>query len=224
MTGQLIQPKNELLNTNIYVDYESICRLLKREYPGSPVNLDFIRVILDKYRKEQGRNIIDCIVYFNFDTETLPRGQQSVLYQYGIQFRHVDENHDTYGNLTLAADVITTLYKNPKIHKFVIISSGWNTTPLLKQIKSENKSAEAIFTKKDFEPGISEFVEHYEYIEDIIHGSPEVKVADGEPLLNVKEPGQVKTGDTSDEETVELLFYGADAWWCVTQKQLIKFH
>lgn len=175
MTGRWIQPKNKLLNTNIYIDYESICQLLI-QYGGNPMELNFFRVILDKYRKNYSLNIVDCIAYCNFEKESFPRNQQTVLQNYGIQFRHVAENHKKCSDLLLATDVITTLYKNPNIHKFVIISSGWDTTPLLRLIKYENKSADAIFTKPDFDPVVSGYVEHYEYIEDIFHLRPEMVV------------------------------------------------
>jgi hypothetical protein len=225
MSGQLILPKNETLNANIYIDYESICQLLK-QYGTNTMELDFFRVILDKYRRSARLNIVDCIAYCNFEKETFPRDRQTLYYNNGIQFRHVAEYHRNCSDLMMTAEVITTLFKNPKINKFVIISSGWNTLPLLRQIKHENKSADAIFTKSDFDPSVSGYVEHYEYLEDLFHLTPEMTVskADMEPETLADQDELEQNIQREAMGIVKLLFYGSNSWWSVTRKQVVRFH
>ena len=58
MVSQLIQQKNELLNANIYVDYENIFELLKK-YGVNPIEIGFFPVILEKMRNEYKLNIVD---------------------------------------------------------------------------------------------------------------------------------------------------------------------
>jgi len=226
MAVRSIQPKNELLNANIYIDYESICKLLRR-YGNNPMELNFFQVILDYYKNVHKLNIIDCIVYCDFEKEAFPRKHQTALYNCGIRFRHVAPSGKDHNNLMMAVNAITTLYKNPNINVFVLISSGWDMVPLLKLIKYENKAVYVNFSRQDFDLDVSNFVAYCEYLEDIFNLKSEKIVPEEAPEVGFL-PDQIdllyRGCDTPRPVKAARLFSSSAMWRGIARWQVNRLH
>ncbi len=106
--------------------------------------------------------------YGNFEKKLFQGKHQTALQKLGLQTRHSANNGKNCSDLMLAVDTLTILYKNPNIHVFIIVSSDRDLIPLLKAIKYENKIAYVISTKYGFDPVVSNYADHHEYIEDIL--------------------------------------------------------
>lgn len=169
-------------------------------------------------------NIIDCIAYCNFEKGSFPRNHQTDLQNYGIQFRHVSDHGKNCSDLMMTTDVITTLYKNPNIYKFALIAGGWDITPLLKLIRLENKSAAAILSKDDYDPDISCFVEHWDFLEDIFNLAPKIVKPDQAQEINFMGQDNLIVNNTPKiMEHKNLSHYRFNAW-NGANKQGIRFH
>ncbi|MCL6591589.1 MAG: NYN domain-containing protein [Firmicutes bacterium] len=167
MTISMIQPTNTLLNTIVYVDYENISELLQRGLKD-PLKMEFFRVIRVKLQ-ESGLKIVDFIVYGNFEKDSQSQRLQSLLRGMGFQARQASVNPKNSGDLEITVDALRTLYKNPNISVFVIISSGRDFIPLLKTIKFENKISYVFSTRNGFNQVMAEYADFHEYLEDIFH-------------------------------------------------------
>ena len=212
MKTQIAQQKNKLLNATIYVDYENIFELLKR-YGVNPLEMDFFPVIFDKFRNNYHLNVIDCILYCNFEKKPFQGRHQTILQNLGLQTRHSASNGKNCSDLMLTVDTLTTLYKNPNIDVFVIISSDRDIIPLLKAIKYENKFACVISTNYGFNPVVSRYADYHEYIEDIFNLTPEM-------LSCVEDPrpeaffvhSDFSNHDIENAKEVSRLLYSSDIW------------
>jgi uncharacterized LabA/DUF88 family protein len=214
LTNQLLRIKQNLINASIYVDYENIYELLK-EYGKTPLEINFFSVILQKLQTEHQLNVVDFMVYCNFEKNTFDRRHQTELRGLGLQTRHSANNGKNSGDLELTVDALRTLYKNSNIDVFVIISSDRDIIPLIKAIKYENKIAYVLSTKIGFNRIVAKYADHHEYIEDIFglsdllrkpHQNPEDKVAvhfDGSNL----DPNSIARA-----QEVSKLFYESKVW------------
>lgn len=167
MVSQPVQPNPGFLNAIVYTDYENICQLL-RQYRQDPLAIDFFRII-KKNLRETNLNIIDFIVYANFEKQSMGAKQQTQLRVMGLETRQTFNHGKNSGGLELTVDVARTLYKNPHINVFVIISRGHDIIPLLKAIKSENKFTYLISSRNGFHQTVIEHADFHEYLEDIFH-------------------------------------------------------
>lgn len=165
MITQTLQTDNSMMNAIVFVDYENISELLKK-YGKAPLEIDFFQVIKAKL-KESRLNIIDFIVYSNFEKKSLNNKEQTLLRTIGLQTRHASNNGKNSGDLELTVDALRVLYKNPNINVFVIISSDRDIIPLLKAIKYENKVSYVLSTKNGFNQIVAEYADTHDYIEDI---------------------------------------------------------
>ncbi|MCL6589635.1 MAG: NYN domain-containing protein [Firmicutes bacterium] len=161
VTGHL----HGLNNTVVYVDYENIAEIL-RQSGNDPLKIDFFRVIQGRLRAAN-LNIIDFIVYSNFEKRSWTTRQQTYLRTLGLQTRQASNNGKNSSDLELTVDALRTLYKTPSIHVFVIISSDRDIIPLLKAIKYESKYSYVISTRLGFNQVVAEYADAHEYIEDI---------------------------------------------------------
>jgi hypothetical protein len=161
----MIQLTNYLLNTIVYIDFETISELLQRN-SEDPLKLEFFRVIQEKLQKSDLK-IIDFIVYGNFEKDPQSQRLQTLLRSRGFQARQASYNKENSGELELTVDALRTLYKNPNISVFIIISNGWDFIPLLKTIKFENKISYVLSPKNSFNQAVAEYADFHEYLEDI---------------------------------------------------------
>lgn len=174
MTG-MIHHHTDLF-ANVYIDYENVWALLQR-YGTDPMALDFFSVILDRLKKNCNLNIVDCIAYCNFERRSFNGRIQTAIQQFGVQTRHSANSTKNCSDLQLTVDALLALSKSPHLMVFVIISSDRDMIPLLKAIKSENKSTFLISTRLGFNRIVAEYADHHEYLEDIFDLVPEMLTA-----------------------------------------------
>jgi uncharacterized LabA/DUF88 family protein len=199
----LIQQK---LTAAAYIDYENIIGLLKTHFSVNPLELNFFGVILDRLRNHYQLNIIEIKAFCNFERKELQGRHQSLLQWMGVQTRHTANNGKNSGDLELTADALRSLYKNPAIEVFVVISSDGDIIPLLKSIKYENKKTYVISCRIGFNGSISNYADLQEYVEDIFK-LEKPATTDGEFL----ELGSINGDPTyldleRCEELIDLLF------------------
>jgi uncharacterized LabA/DUF88 family protein len=214
MVSQLIELKNELLNAIVYVDYENIFELLKK-YGVSPGEINFFPVVLDKFRNVYKLNVIECVVYCNFEKKPFQGREQTVLQNLGLQTRHAASNGKNCSDLMLTVDALSTLYKNPNINVFVIVSSDRDMIPLLKTIKYENKVTYILSTRYGFNPVVSEHADYHEYIEDMFNLTLNPFVNQEEPELDIVFRGRIFNPEEArieDAQEVSKLLYSSNIW------------
>lgn len=212
MVSQLLQQKNELFNATIHIDYENIFELL-RKYGTNPLEINFFPVILDKFKNTYKLNIIECVAYCNFEKKSLQGRHQTILHNLGIQTRHAASNGKNCGDLMLTVKTLTTLYKNPNIDVFVIISSDRDMIPLLEAIKYENKTTYVLSTKYGFNPVVSCYADYHEYIEDIFDLKPEMMVKETERNFDLYiMQNNHNEKDIENAKEVSRLLYSSNVW------------
>lgn len=216
MINQALQVKNELPHTMVYADYENILELLK-SFGKDPLQMDFFRVIQDKLAVDE-LNIVDFIIYGNFEGKTLNCKHQTHLRALGLQTRHACNSGKNSGDLELTVDVLKDLYKNPHINLFVLISSDRDIIPLLKAIKYENKLSYVISTQNGFNQTVAKYADFHEYIEDIFHLDPP------DPSTLLQDPAEAIIGiedidvkaanpmDIGRAQEVARYFYQSNIW------------
>ncbi|HEX3046985.1 MAG TPA: NYN domain-containing protein [Bacillota bacterium] len=199
------------MNAIVFMDYENISERLKK-YGKDPLEIDFFQVIQGKL-KEAKLNIIDFIVYGNFEKKTLNPKQQTFLRTSGIQTRHTANNGKSSADLELTVEALRVLFKNPSINIFVIISSERDVIPLLKAIKYENKVSYVISTRQGFNQIVAGYADFHEYIEEIFGltaGPAEAEVTEKNPEI---------------EKAVEVtrLFYESRKWSRYNSPKWIRY-
>jgi uncharacterized LabA/DUF88 family protein len=214
MVSQLIELKNELLNAIVYVDYENIFELLKK-YGVCPGEINFFPVILEQFRNIYKLNVIECIVYCNFEKKPFQGREQTILQNLGLQTRHAASNGKNCSDLMLTVDALSTLYKNPNIDVFVVVSSDRDMIPLLKTIKYENKVACILSTRYGFNPVVSEYADYHEYIEDIFKINYDSLISQDEPESDIIIRGKnfnPEEARIEDAQEVSKLLYSSNIW------------
>jgi uncharacterized LabA/DUF88 family protein len=210
-----IESKNRQTNAVVYVDYENIHELLQK-YGVNLLEIDFFPILLDRFRNQYHLNIVECIVYGNFEKKAFQGKQQTTLQRLGLQTRHSSRNGKNCSDLMLTVDALTTLYKNPGIQAFVIISSDRDMIPLIGAIKYENKLAYMLSTKYGFNPGVSYYPDQHEYLEDIFHLSLAPPVT---KILMDFDAGQIGVQQDAMQHAKEVsqLLYHSNVWKAYSQ-------
>ena len=165
---QTIQNTNDQYNAVVYVDYENIFQLLGR-YGADPLEINFFPIILRKLKEKYRLNVIDFVVYSNFERKPFADRHQTIIQAMGLETRHSANSGKNSGDLELTVDALRTLYKNPTVKVFVIISSDRDIIPLLKAIRYENRVTCVMSTRNGFNQIVTEYADHHEYLEDIFH-------------------------------------------------------
>ncbi len=169
MISKILDKKSNYANTCIYLDYENIFELLKR-YGVTPMQIDFFPKLKKRLNDTFKLNIIDFIVYGNFErTNLFDANHQTKLQSLGVQTRHTSNNGKNSGDLEITVDALNTLHKNHIVDVFILISSDRDIIPLIKAIKAENKITYVISTKNGFNKIVAEYADFHEYIEDIFN-------------------------------------------------------
>lgn len=211
MVSQLIEQKTELLNAAVYVDYENIFELLKK-YGVNPLDIDFFPVVLDLFRNTYNFNINNCNLYCNFEKKPFQGNHQAILQNYGLHTRHSASNGKNCSDLMLTVDALTSLYKNPNIDVFVIISSDRDMIPLLQAIKYENKLTYVLSTKYGFNPIVSRYADYHEYIEDIFNLTPEMLNEEKQDIDFLIEQDHLNNYDIENAKEISKLLYNSNVW------------
>lgn len=202
--------RDMVLNAMVYVDFENIENLLANYGIGIPEN-EFFKVIQAKL-KDTGLNIIDIIVYGNFEKNVK---QQTILRSMGLQTRHASSNGKNSSDLELTANALRDLFKNPNIDVFTIVSSDRDIIPLLKEIKYENKIAYVLSTRIGFNQIVARYADFHEYLEDIlcitlpdvpVNNQPLAAGPDDDDLLNPSPE------DIARAKEVARCFYESHIW------------
>ena len=209
-------------NAAIYVDYENIYELLKF-YGKNPFDIDFFPVIIKKLKNEYRFKIIEFIVYSNFEKKEFQGRHQTMIQKLGIETRHSSNSGKNCSDLELTVDALRTLYKNPNVDVFVLISSDRDIIPLIKAIKYENKIAFTISTRKGFNIVVTKYTDYHEYIEDIFNIKDELHhyedipeegcVRDVSGIVKFEDSRGTATADDIERaREVSKLFYGSNVW------------
>jgi uncharacterized LabA/DUF88 family protein len=216
LANTAFQSKNELLNAVVYADYENILELLKA-FGKDPLEMDFFKVIQDKLVAD-GLNIVDFIIYGNFEKKQSNCKHQTYFRSLGLQTRHSCNNGKSSSDLELTVDVLKDLYKNHNINIFIMISSDRDIIPLLKAIKYENKLSFIISTQNGFNQTVAKYADSHEYIEDIFQLEPLdpslYQQDETETIINIDDI-DVKTAnpmDISRAQEVARYFYQSHIW------------
>ncbi|HEX3046661.1 MAG TPA: NYN domain-containing protein [Bacillota bacterium] len=154
----------ERKNTVVFIDYTTLHESMRRS-GVNPIEINFFPVILERLNTVYELNVIECIVYAYFDS--LPDHHQTVLRQMGLTTRHLGRRERGCRNLLLSAEAITTLYENPTIDVFIIVSGDNALIPLLTAIHYKNKFTCLLALKADLDPDILNSVDFHEYLDDI---------------------------------------------------------
>jgi uncharacterized LabA/DUF88 family protein len=209
---KLLNINRNRINANIYVDYENIVELLKR-YGKNPLEIGFFPVILHLLKDKHKFNIIESIIYNNFEKKSLDGPQQSILQSLGLQTRHSSNAGKNSSDLELTVDALRTLYKNPVIDVFVIISSDRDIIPLLKAIKYENKITYVISTKIGFNEIVIQYADYHDYIEELFGLNPKILTEEFETKLNQNlDSTAITETDIGNAKEVSILFYNSNVW------------
>jgi len=209
-----MQLKN-FTNAAVYVDYENIYELLKF-YGKSPLDIDFFPLIIRKLKDEYKFKIIEFIVYCNFEKKEFQGKEQTLIQKLGIETRHSSNSGKNCSDLELTVDALRTLYKNPNVDVFVLISSDRDIIPLIKAIKYENKIAFTISTRKGFNLIVTKYTDYHEYIEDLFHLSLKEELKYSELPEVTAKSGDDFTAVTTEEieraKEVSKRFYNSNVW------------
>ncbi len=215
MANHIMELKN-FTNAAIYVDYENIYELLKF-YGKNPFDIDFFPIIINKLKNDYQFKIIEFIVYSNFEKKEFQGRQQTLIQKLGIETRHSSNSGKNCSDLEMTVDALRTLYKNPNVDVFVLISSDRDIIPLIKAIKYENKISFTISTKKGFNQIVTKYTDYHEYIEDIFH----LTLKEEPHNIDSPENGGLKFDDNCETITAEeidrakevsKLLYGSNVW------------
>jgi hypothetical protein len=113
----------------------------------------------------------------------------------------------------LTVDSLTTLFKNPNIDVFIIVSSDRDMIPLLKAIKYENKFAYVLSTKYGFNPVVSCYADYHEYIEDIFDLKAEMLLNEEvQEISLVINQTNLNENDIENAKEVSRLLYSSNIW------------
>jgi uncharacterized LabA/DUF88 family protein len=197
----------------VYIDFENISELLQKS-GHDPLEMNFFKVIPEKL-KEAGLNIIDIIVFGNFERNTLNGKQQTLLRAMGLQTRHASNNGKNSSDLELTVNALRDLFRNPNIEVFVIASSDRDIIPLLKEIRYENKHSFIITTRNGFNPTVIKYADSHEYIEDIFKLTPpDEAINNQDALLELIEidPATVGLAQVRRAREVARYFYKSHIW------------
>jgi uncharacterized LabA/DUF88 family protein len=196
-----------------YIDFENISELLKKS-GHDPLEMNFFKVIQEKL-KEAGLNIIDIIVFGNFEKNTLNGKQQTILRALGFQTRHASNNGKNSSDLELTVNALRDLFRNPNIEVFVIASSDRDIIPLLKEIRYENKHSFIITTRNGFNPTVIKYADSHEYIEDIFELTPQDPAIENQDALSELtgiDPATVGLAKVRRAREVARYFYKSHIW------------
>jgi uncharacterized LabA/DUF88 family protein len=202
-----------MMGTMVYVDFENIFEILKKS-GHDPLEMNFFKVIPEKL-KEAGLNIIDIIVFGNFEKNTLNGKQQTLLRAMGLQTRHASNNGKNSSDLELTVNALRDLFRNPNIEVFVIVSSDRDIIPLLKEIRYENKHSFIITTRNGFNPTVIKYADSHEYIEDIFKLTlPDPAIVDQDAVTELIkiDPATVSLAQVRRAREVARYFYKSHIW------------
>lgn len=164
-------------NMLIYIDYENIHFILKK-YHTNLQEKDFLNV-LKKHCKDRKYNILDIIVYCNYDINDLHESyHQTWLLQNNVEIRHTANKSKNFADLQIAVDVLEEVYCNTLVDGFIIISSDKDMMPLIKAIRRRDKIVELITTVKDCDFGVTVFPTSHCTLENLL----DIKNSDGSEI------------------------------------------
>jgi uncharacterized LabA/DUF88 family protein len=200
--------RNKRRNAAIFIDYENIFALLA-EYGVNPLDINFFPVILDRIR--QTYNISLCIAYCNFEHQSFQDKHQTTLHNFGIQTRHSVNSGKNSSDIMLTVDTVATLYRNPDISVFVLVSSDRDIIPILQELKLRQRQTYVLSTRNGFNKVVTTLVDKHEYIEDLFHITPEMLINHGGEKLNI----DISIDDVTKKEMeqaweVAQLFYSSN--------------
>jgi uncharacterized LabA/DUF88 family protein len=199
-------------NAVIYVDYENIYETLYH-YGVNLLEIDFFPVILDRLKTVHQINPIKCNVYFNLNKFN-PQ-HQNILQKLGLTLCPSMNKGKNSSDLMLAVDAITTLYENPTIDVFVIISSDRDMSPILSTVRCKGKLTYILTEKKATNPGLISEADIHEFVEDVFGLiGPQGKV-----FLTKMGRESITYREVSRARQVSMLLYSSEIWKICEERQ-----
>lgn len=164
----------------VLLDYENVHKILGK-YGESAQSKDLF-VKIREYCKTNGLDILDIIVYCNFDRPELTESfHQTWLQQNNIEVRHTSNNGKNYADLQIAIDALEQVYRNNNVNAIVLFSSDKDMIPLVKAIRRNDKSVYWITSVQDCAPGMDLFPNKHEILETLLN----IKDASGNPIVAI---------------------------------------
>ncbi|MBN1410748.1 MAG: NYN domain-containing protein [Spirochaetales bacterium] len=156
-----------LANGVIYVDYENIYKRLQ-DYGKNIIELNLVKK-MKQYFLEKGINVVDFIIYANFDEKDFHTSyHQTYLQGLGVATKHTPNNGKNSSDIQLVVDAMKSLYTCDIIDVFIVLSSDRDMLPLIQAIKQASKITYLITTRTGFERSMMNVPNFHEYIEDIL--------------------------------------------------------
>ena len=202
------------MNIAIYIDYENVCRRL-RKYNVHPIDdLNFFTSVVN-YFKQIDCNILKLVAYANFEDSDFSIQDQTKIHNYGVNVKHTSIDGKSSADMELVVDVLKDLYKMSVIDMFVIISNDRDYIPLIQAIKLENKKTFVLSTKNGFNEVVNVFADYHQFIEDLFEfqsrGFSLTENSDSKIVIGIDSNEITEDLDIKAKE-ISLLLYKSNIW------------
>ena len=137
------------IKTGIFMDYDNLFFSLRETFGVAPTEKilgeSLIDNILDTFKQD---HIVVCNAYADFQVITNLARETNTMYELQsrrINIRHVfgslskNENRKNASDIELSIDVMETLFKNPEIQRYVIISADSDMIPIMNRLRYADK-------------------------------------------------------------------------------------
>jgi hypothetical protein len=197
-------------NAVIYVDYENIFETLDH-YGADPLEINFFPIVLDRLKTVHRFNPINCNVYFNFTKFDCQH--QNVLQRLGLTLCPSMYRGKNSSDLLLTVDSMTTLYENPTIEAFVIISSDRDMAPLIAKVRGKGKLTFLMTEKRVMNRTLINEADIHEFVEDVFDLKAEMLVSPQDRALLTNICHENITLETmAQAKQVSVLLYKSNLW------------
>jgi uncharacterized LabA/DUF88 family protein len=175
--------KKEAQNVVIYIDYENVHYNLINDYKNVFQENFFEK--LNKYCRIKNLQILDIILYCNFDIDDMRIScHQTKLQQYGLTTRHTSNNGKNYADIQIAVDAMEQM-NDQFVDGFIIITNDKDMSPLIKKLRKNKEFVWLITTKKDYDRNLLRFPTGHDFLENILR--IDINIQDDEyQFINVK--------------------------------------
>lgn len=154
------------VNAKIYIDYDNVLERIS-SYGESVENLYFLENLVSFF-EGQGLRIIDTLVYVNFDKPDLKEiNHQTQILGKGFSPKHCSNNGKNSGDIEMTIDITNDLLTDKGVDVYIIVSNDRDFTPVMKNIKKNNKFIIACCSKNQSNSLLSVCSDKLLYFEEV---------------------------------------------------------
>lgn len=154
-------------NIIVYVDYENLHYNFIKKYKNI-FEVEFFKK-LKVYLENKNYNVLDIIVYCNFDIDDMHNSyHQTKLQQLGLKTVHTCNNGKNYADVQIATDAVEQIYTNNIAHGVAIVSNDKDMTPLIKCVKNYKEFVILITTSDEYDKNLINFPTNNFFVEEIL--------------------------------------------------------